>query len=98
MSNFVKKNVLMDADAMRRAIVRISHEIIEKNKGVEDVVLVGIHTLGVPMAERLAAAIEMLFTDLASFSQSQVLTDPRRGALDPSLGAVFHQEFWICFN
>ena len=42
MSNFVKKNVLMDADAMRRAIVRISHEIIEKNKGVEDVVLVGI--------------------------------------------------------
>jgi pyrimidine operon attenuation protein/uracil phosphoribosyltransferase len=45
---------------MRRAIVRISHEIIEKNKGVEDVVLVGIHTLGVPMAERLAAAIEKI--------------------------------------
>ena len=60
MANFVKKNVLMDADAMRRAIVRISHEIIEKNKGVEDVVLVGIHTLGVPMAERLAAAIEKI--------------------------------------
>ena len=60
MSNFVKKNVLMDADAMRRAIVRISHEIIEKNKGVEDVVLVGIHTLGVPMAERLAVAIEKI--------------------------------------
>ena len=60
MSTFVKKNVLMDADAMRRAIVRISHEIIEKNKGVEDVVLVGIHTLGVPMAERLAAAIEKI--------------------------------------
>lgn len=60
MSNFVKKNILMDADAIRRAIVRISHEIIEKNKGVEDVVLVGIHTLGVPMAERLAAAIEKI--------------------------------------
>ena len=60
MSNFVKKNVLMDADAMRRAIVRISHEIIEKNKGVEDVVLVGIHTLGVPLAERLAVAIEKI--------------------------------------
>ena len=60
MSNFVKKNVLMDADAMRRAIVRISHEIIEKNKGVEEVVLVGIHTLGVPLAERLAAAIEKI--------------------------------------
>ena len=44
MSNFVKKNVIMDADAMRRAIVRISHEIIERNKGVENVVLVGIRT------------------------------------------------------
>lgn len=60
MSTFVKKNVLMDADAIRRAIVRISHEILEKNKGVEDVVLVGIHTLGVPLAERLAAAIEKI--------------------------------------
>ena len=60
MSNFVKKNVLLDAEAIRRAIVRISHEIIERNKGVENVVLVGIHTLGVPMAERLAAAIEKI--------------------------------------
>ncbi len=60
MSEFVKKNVLMDAEAMRRAIVRISHEIIEKNKGVEDIVIVGIRTRGVPMAERLAAAIEKI--------------------------------------
>lgn len=60
MANFVKKNVLLDADAMRRAIVRISHEIIERNKGVEDIVLVGIRTRGVPMAERLAAAIEKI--------------------------------------
>lgn len=58
MGNFVKKNVIMDADAMRRAIVRISHEIIERNKGVEDVVLVGIRTRGVPIAERLATAIK----------------------------------------
>ncbi|MGM9583885.1 MAG: bifunctional pyr operon transcriptional regulator/uracil phosphoribosyltransferase PyrR [Phascolarctobacterium sp.] len=57
MSTFVKKNVIMDADAMRRAIVRIAHEIIERNKGVENVVLVGIRTRGVPIAERLAAAI-----------------------------------------
>ena len=42
---------------MRRAIVRIAHEIIERNKGVENVVLVGIRTRGVPIAERLAAAI-----------------------------------------
>ena len=58
MSNFVKKNVIMDAEAMRRAIVRISHEIIERNKGVDNVVIVGIRTRGVPIAERLAAAIK----------------------------------------
>ena len=58
MSTFVKKNVIMDADAMRRAIVRIAHEIIERNKGVENVVLVGIRTRGVPIAERLAVAIK----------------------------------------
>ena len=57
MTSFVKKNVIMDADAMRRAIVRISHEIIERNKGVENVVLVGIRTRGVPIAKRLAAVI-----------------------------------------
>ncbi len=60
MTNFVKKNVIMDADAMRRAIVRIAHEIIEKNKGVENVVLVGIRTRGVPIAERIAKAIESI--------------------------------------
>ncbi len=60
MSTFVKKNTLMDADAMRRAIVRIAHEIIEKNKEVRDVVLVGIRTRGVPLAERIAAAIEKI--------------------------------------
>ena len=58
MSNFVKKNVIMDADAMRRATVRIAHEIIDRNKGVDNVVLVGIRTRGVPIAERLAAAIK----------------------------------------
>lgn len=60
MTNFVKKNVIMDADAMRRAIVRISHEIIEKNKGVENVILVGIRTRGVPIAKRIAQTIESI--------------------------------------
>lgn len=60
MSKFVKKNVIMDADQMRRAIVRISHEIIEKNEGIENVVLVGIRTRGVPLAERLAKSIEAI--------------------------------------
>lgn len=60
MKNFIRKNVIMDADQMRRAIVRISHEIIEKNEGIENVVLVGIRTRGVPLAERLAKSIEVI--------------------------------------
>lgn len=57
MGNIVKKNVIMDGAAIRRALVRIAHEIIEKNKGVEDVVIIGIRTRGVPLAQRIAAEI-----------------------------------------
>lgn len=60
MSNIVKKNVIMDSEAIRRALVRIAHEIIEKNKGVEDVVIVGIRTRGVPLAQRVAAEINAI--------------------------------------
>lgn len=51
------KASIMDENAVRRAIIRISHEIIEKNNGVDNVVLVGIRTRGVPMAERIRACI-----------------------------------------
>lgn len=54
------KTVLMDAEGIRRALTRISHEIVEKNKGVENIVLVGIRTRGVPIAERLADTIEAI--------------------------------------
>ena len=50
----------MDAAAMRRALVRISHEIVERNKGVENVALVGIRTRGVPLANRLGKEIESI--------------------------------------
>jgi pyrimidine operon attenuation protein/uracil phosphoribosyltransferase len=49
---------VMDAADVERAIRRIAHEILEKNRGSDDVVLLGIQTRGVPLAERLAAAIE----------------------------------------
>ena len=60
MPNYVEKTVLMDAEAIRRALTRIAHEIVERNKGVENVVLVGIRTCGVPIAERLADMIESI--------------------------------------
>lgn len=60
MPQFTEKAVLMDDEAIRRSLVRISHEIVEKNKGVENIILVGIRTRGVPIAERLADAIEKI--------------------------------------
>jgi len=50
----------MDSEGIRRALTRIAHEIVEKNKGVDNVVLVGIRTRGVPIAERLAENIEKI--------------------------------------
>lgn len=48
---------IMDETAINRAISRIAHEIIERNDGIENVVLVGIRRRGVPLAERLADRI-----------------------------------------
>ena len=55
-----EKAQLMDEKAIGRAIKRISHEIIERNKGIEDVVLVGIKTRGVPIANRISKKIEQI--------------------------------------
>lgn len=60
MKNIIKKTTIMDEDGIRRALVRISHEIVEKNKGVDHVALVGIRTRGVPLAERIAAEISKI--------------------------------------
>lgn len=51
------KAVLMDAQAMSRAISRLAHEIIEKNRGVDHLVLIGVQRRGVPFAKRLAEKI-----------------------------------------
>jgi pyrimidine operon attenuation protein/uracil phosphoribosyltransferase len=54
----MEKALIMDKDAMNRALTRIAHEMIEKNKGVEDVALIGIQRRGVPLAKRIAQKIE----------------------------------------
>ena len=56
----MQKAQIMDEKAIGRAITRISHEIIEKNKGIENVVLIGIKTRGVPVATRIANKIEAI--------------------------------------
>ncbi len=53
-----KQHLIMDESTIRRTLTRMAHEILERNKGVEHCVLVGIRTRGVPLAKRLAARIE----------------------------------------
>jgi pyrimidine operon attenuation protein/uracil phosphoribosyltransferase len=52
------KKVIMTEEAIKRTLARIAHEIIERNESAEDLLLVGVHTRGVPLARRLAADIE----------------------------------------
>ncbi len=55
-----EKVKIMDSVDIKRALLRIANEIIERNRGVAGAVLVGIHRRGVPLAERLAAAVYQL--------------------------------------
>lgn len=55
----LKANIL-DEKSLKRTIVRISHEIVEKNKGVDNVVLVGIKRRGYPLAQRIAENIKKI--------------------------------------
>ena len=49
---------IMDGQAINRALTRIAHEIIENNKGIDDIVLLGVKTRGVPLASRIAKKIK----------------------------------------
>ena len=51
---------LLDGPSMNRALTRIAHEIIERNKGIDECILVGIKTRGAFLAKRLAERIKMI--------------------------------------
>lgn len=59
-SVFVPRTQVMSLDDIRRAIVRIAHEIVERNHGTDNLVVIGLQTGGVPIAERLTAALEAI--------------------------------------
>ena len=69
-----EKAEIVDTDGLRRIITRIAHEIVERNKGTDDLVLVGVRRRGVPLAQRIAAKI-------AEFEQAHV----PQGSLDITL-------------
>ena len=54
---------VMDADRMSRALTRIAHEILERNRGLDELALVGIRTRGVPLARRIARALREINGD-----------------------------------
>lgn len=60
MANASSERVLMDAQEMNRALTRISHEILERNKGIKDLALIGIRTGGVFLAKRIGARIQQI--------------------------------------
>lgn len=60
MSELTRKTKIMDEIAVSRALARISHEIIERNKGVENICLLGIKTRGLPLAEKIAENLKRI--------------------------------------
>ncbi|HRZ13981.1 MAG TPA: bifunctional pyr operon transcriptional regulator/uracil phosphoribosyltransferase PyrR [Candidatus Omnitrophota bacterium] len=56
----LEKAKILDQETIQRSLTRIAHEIVEKNKGVGDVCIVGIRTRGVHLANRLAASIKQI--------------------------------------
>jgi pyrimidine operon attenuation protein/uracil phosphoribosyltransferase len=68
------EKIVMTAEDIRRTLARIAHQIIERNKGSNELILVGLRTRGVPLAKRLADSIEQ-------YEKSKLLV----GALDFSL-------------
>ncbi len=55
----MSKKIVITSDDIKRSLTRIAHEIIERNKNIEHLVLVGMRTRGVPLANRLAANLEV---------------------------------------
>ena len=66
--------VVMDADRISRALTRIAHEIVERNRGVDEIALVGVRSRGVPLARRIARSLHDITGD-----------DVQTGALDITL-------------
>ena len=56
----IPKAIILSSDEMRRALTRIAHEIVERNRGADNLAVIGVHTRGIPLAERLAAKLSEL--------------------------------------
>ena len=75
-----KSAVVMDADRIARTLARIAHEILERNKGVDDLALIGVRTRGVHIARRLGKILKDISGDDvptgAAFVKSRITLRP----------------------
>ncbi len=89
--NHLKRSTILDEAAIRRALTRIAHEIIERNKGTDNVVLVGIKTRGETLADRLARRIEEIEGKAIALGNLDITLyrdDLSKKSLDPEVKAT----------
>ncbi len=65
-------SVILDEADIRRALTRIAHEILERNKGAANLCLIGVHTRGIPLAHRLAKLIEGFESQLVAVGRLDI--------------------------
>ena len=85
------KSEIMDSDALRRCLIRISHQILERNGGTENLCLVGIKTRGVPIAEMIRdniSAIEGTTVPTGTIDISFYRDDLDHAFSDPKIGGT----------
>lgn len=92
---FDTKSTIMDADQIRRAVKRIAHEIVERNHGLDEVVIVGIRRRGVYMARRIAeylSAIENVDVPVGALDITLYRDDFQVAAIAPEVGTTEIQD------
>jgi pyrimidine operon attenuation protein/uracil phosphoribosyltransferase len=90
-TNMQYKATLMDEEAVRRTLIRVSHEIIEDNGGIKGLCLVGIKTRGVPLAKRIAKNIEEITgtkIDVGELDITLYRDDLSKMTKDPTLNST----------
>ncbi len=86
-----KKTTILDSSAVNRALTRIAHEILERNKGGEHLVLVGIKTRGVPLAQRLQQKVNQIEDIVVPIGEVDITLyrdDLQKKSADPELLAT----------
>ncbi|WP_223869654.1 bifunctional pyr operon transcriptional regulator/uracil phosphoribosyltransferase PyrR [Paenibacillus sabuli] len=84
-----ERHVIMDETAIRRALTRIAHEILEKNKGIDNCVFVGIRTRGIYLARRIAERIQSIEGKPVQVGELDITSyrDDRGSVGNPALAA-----------